>query len=197
MDENRAIVAVLAGGQGQRIGGGKASAILGGRPLISYPLGAAAEVGLEAIVVAKPATTLPPLQVRVVLEPELPMHPLCGAIAALEFALESSPASAVVLLACDMPFLTGDLLAWLAGLEGTAMAEVDGRAQPLLARCPPVQIIPLRESLAEGLSLTAAMGALAPQMLREGELSAFGGPERLCFNVNSPEDLKTAEGWLS
>lgn len=197
MDENRAIVAVLAGGQGRRIGGGKASAMLSGRPLISYPLGAAGEAGLEAVVVAKPATALPPLQERVVLEHELPMHPLCGVIAALEFASESSVASAVVLLACDMPFLTGDLLAWLAELEGTAMAEVGGRAQPLLTRCPTAQITPLRESLAEGLSLTAAMGALAPRMLGEEELSAFGSPERLCFNVNSPEDLRRAEGWLS
>jgi molybdenum cofactor guanylyltransferase len=197
VDENRAIVAVLAGGQGRRMGGGKASAMLGGRPLISYPLSAAREAGLEAIVVAKPATTLPPLQERVVFEPALPAHPLCGVIAALEFASESSAGSAVVLLACDMPFLTGALLEWLAGLEGTAMAEVDGRPQPLLARCLPTQSGELRESLTDGAPLTAAMERLAPQMLGDEELSAFGSPDRLCFNVNSPEDLQSAEGWLS
>lgn len=197
MEENRAIVAVLAGGQGRRMGGMKASAMLGGRSLISYPLRAAGEAELEAIVVAKPATTLPPLQEQVVLEPEIPTHPLCGVIAALEFASESSAESAVVLLACDMPFLTADLLAWMAGLEGTAMAEVGGRPQPLLARCVPAQSRELRDSLNEGTSLTAAMKRLAPQMLGDEELSAFGSPERLCFNVNSLEDLQSAERWLA
>lgn len=179
------------------MGGGKASAMLGGRPLISYPLRAAREAGLEAIVVAKPATGLPPLRERVVLEPALPAHPLCGVIAALEFASKPSGGSAVVLLACDMPFLTADLLAWLAELEGTAMAEVDGRPQPLLARCLPAQSRELCESLNEGASLTVALGRLAPQMLGDEELGVFGSPERLCFNVNSPEDLQSAEGWLS
>ena len=35
-------VAVLAGGRGSRIGGDKALVQLGGRPLIAYPLAAAA-----------------------------------------------------------------------------------------------------------------------------------------------------------
>jgi molybdopterin-guanine dinucleotide biosynthesis protein A len=197
VDETSTIVAVIAGGQGQRMGGAKASALLAGRPLISYPLSAARAAGLEAIVVAKPATKLPRLQEQVVLEPELPVHPLCGVIAALEYASESTSARAVVLLACDMPFLTGPLLAWLAGSEGAAMAEVEGRAQPLLARCPTAQSAQLHEALAAGSSLTAAMERLAPQKLDERKLRAFGAPARLCFNVNSPEDLLRAEGWLA
>lgn len=47
---------VLAGGRGSRLGGAKATAELAGRPLISYPLAALAEAGLEAVVVAKPDT---------------------------------------------------------------------------------------------------------------------------------------------
>jgi molybdenum cofactor guanylyltransferase len=192
----RAIAAVLAGGQGARIGGEKALAVLGGRPLIERPLAAAREAGLEAVVIAKPSTRLPPLAEKVVHEPEEPRHPLCGVIAALELAASRSPAPAVLLLACDMPFLNGPLLAWLAELDGAAMAAVGGRSQPLLARCETEHLPALRRALAEQHPLRATIGELAPQIIDERELSSFGDPERLCFNVNDAEDLWLAESWL-
>lgn len=184
---------MLAGGRGERLGGAKAMTQLGGRPLIERPLDAARGAGLEAIVIAKRSTPLPPLSEQVHHEPESPRHPLCGAIAALEFAAARSPAPAVLLLACDMPFLTSPLLHWLAGLDGAAMAAVGGRPQPLLARCLPAQLPALRSALAAQLPLRDAMAALAPRVVNEQELSRFGDPERLCFNVNSPEDLETAK----
>jgi molybdopterin-guanine dinucleotide biosynthesis protein A len=196
MTEPRAIVAVLAGGRGERLGGNKAMALLGGRPLIERPLEAARGAGLEAIVVAKRSTPLPQLPERVHYEPESPHHPLCGVIAALEFAAERSPAPAVLLLACDMPFLTSPLLDWITGLDGVAMTAVGGWLQPLLARCVPQQLPALRTALSARRPLRAAMTELAPRIVDESELSRFGDPERLCFNVNSPEDLQVAETWV-
>jgi molybdopterin-guanine dinucleotide biosynthesis protein A len=192
----RAIVAVLAGGQGARIGGEKALAMLGGRPLIERPLAAARDAGLEAIVIAKRSTRLPLLAEQVVHEPEQPRHPLCGVVAALQLADSRSPAPAVLLLACDMPFLTGELLAWLAPLDGAAMVAIGGRAQPLLARCPSGHLPVLRRALAEQRPLRATIGELAPKIIDERELARFGDPERLCFNVNDAEDLRLAESWL-
>ncbi len=46
--------AVLAGGRGERLGGGKALVELGGRALIEYPLAALAGAGLETFVCVKP-----------------------------------------------------------------------------------------------------------------------------------------------
>lgn len=171
-------------------------ALLGGRPLIERPLEAARGAGLEAIVVAKRSTPLPPLPEQVHHEPETPRHPLCGVIAALELAAERSPTPAVLLLACDMPFLTSPLLDWLAGLDGAAMAEVGGRPQPLLSLCLPEHLPILRAALDEQHPLRDAMAALAPWIVDERELSRFGDPERLCFNVNGPSDLRTAGRWL-
>jgi molybdopterin-guanine dinucleotide biosynthesis protein A len=195
--EPEAIVAVLAGGRGERLGGAKPTVALGGRALICHPLAAAREAGLEAVVVAKPGTPLPDLSETVLHEPELPRHPLCGAIAALEHAAERVPAPAVVLLACDMPFVTGPLLRWLAtGVEGPAVAEVGGRPQPLLARYLPRDLPLLREVLAAERSLSSAISALEPRIVGEPELSRFGSPERLCFNVNDAVDLRRAEDWM-
>jgi molybdopterin-guanine dinucleotide biosynthesis protein A len=56
-----------------------------------------------------------------------------GPLAALAAAAPSAPTAALV-LACDMPFVTEDLLRWLAGCEGTAVPIVDQRIQPLCAR---------------------------------------------------------------
>lgn len=196
MPESRAVVAVLAGGRGERLGGNKAMALLGGRPLIERPLEAARGAGLEAIVIAKRSTALPPLREQVHYEPESPRHPLSGVIAALELAAERSPAPAVLLLACDMPFLTSPLLDWLAGLDDVAMVEVGGRPQPLLARCVTARLPSLRAALASERPLRDAIAALAPRIIDACNLSRFGDPDRLCFNVNSREDLRIAETWL-
>ena len=86
MGDQPPIAAVLAGGLGERLGGSKASATLAGRPLVEHPLGAAGEAGLEAIVVAKRSTVLPPLDVPVVYEPQRPQHPLLGVITAHNYS---------------------------------------------------------------------------------------------------------------
>ncbi|HEV7162787.1 MAG TPA: NTP transferase domain-containing protein [Solirubrobacteraceae bacterium] len=192
-----AIVAVLAGGRGRRLGGAKAAVPLAGRPLISYPLAAARAAGLEAVVVAKPDTPLPLLEAQVIFEPEQPLHPLCGVLAALEHAAAQRPPRAVVLSACDMPFLNGPLLEWLAEIDGPAMAQAGGRLQPLLARCEPEHRPALERALTERSSLTVAMSALDPRIVGSQELEPFGDPERLCFNVNDADELRLAESWLA
>ncbi len=194
-----AIVAVLAGGRGERIGGAKPTRELAGRPLIDYPLAAARAAGLQAIVVAKRDTELPPgLAERVIVEPDDPRHPLCGALAALEHAAQASPEEAVVLAGCDMPFLTGALLGWLAAaLEPAVMLEVEGRAQPLPARCSVANAPLLREGLVKEAPLGEVFQSLSPAIVGEQALAHFGDPRRLCFSVNSAEQLATAERWLS
>jgi molybdopterin-guanine dinucleotide biosynthesis protein A len=197
MRTDSAIVAVLAGGLGSRIGGAKATVELAGRPLLSHALDAARGSGLQTIVVAKPGTPLPELAEPIVLEPAAPSHPLCGVLAALDYAAESAGPADVVLSACDMPFLNGALLRWLGGLEGSAMARVDGRPQPLPARCTWAHRPVLADALARERPLSAALEELEPRIVGEQELSRFGSPQRLCFSVNDRGDLALAEEWLS
>jgi molybdopterin-guanine dinucleotide biosynthesis protein A len=186
-------VAILAGGLSTRLGRPKATAELAGRPLIDYPLAAAQAAGLEAVVVAKAGSDLPPLGVPVLIEPAEPQHPLCGVLAALR---ESG--RPVLAVACDMPFLAPDLLAWLASQpEPLVVAETDRGLQPLLARYDPV----LTDALELGLRREAAMqelvASLNPRAVGVRVLRRFGDPQRLCFNVNSPSDLARAERMLA
>jgi molybdenum cofactor guanylyltransferase len=197
------LVAVLAGGLGRRIGGAKAGAELAGRPLIHYPLDAAAEAGLAAVVVAKPDSELPPLRVPLVHEPQAPRHPLCGVLAALRYAAAAEMRSgdgrvrAVLAVACDMPFVSGALLARLASLGEPAVAVVDGRRQPLPALYLASDAPALQRAIGRRDSLRTTLAMLGARTLAERELRELGDPRRLFFSVNDARDLGLAREWLA
>jgi len=188
-----AFVAILAGGRSTRMGRPKPAVPLAGRPLIDYPIEAARSVGLEPWVIAKPDTDLPPLDCRIVHEPPEPVHPLCGIVAALDAAAPWP----IVAIGADMPFVEDKLIAWIASHLTTAVVEVDGRPQPLLARYGGEDLDPLRESLAREEPAQAGVSALDPQVLSEDALRRFGNPRILSFNVNTPADLAEAERILA
>ena len=167
-------VAVLAGGLGRRVGGGKPGVELAGRPLIAWPLAAAAEAGLEAIVVAKAATPLPAVAAPVWIEPDEPVHPLTG----LVHALERAGARDVIALGCDMPFVTAGALRALAGAPAPAGPE------PLLARYGAAQLPSLRAALAAQAPLRATFAELHP--------AAVAIDPACLRNVNTPADLRAA-----
>lgn len=187
--------AVLAGGRGSRLGGDKPGALLAGRPLVSYPVAAMLAAGLETVVVAKPDTSLPRLEVRVVHERQEPLHPLAGIIAALRHA-NGRP---VLVVGADMPMLSARVLRPLAFLVPRAPLLVPracGDLQPLCARYAPSLMRVLEAGLHAEAPLRRTIEALDPLVVEEGFIAARGDPGRLLFNVNTPEDLTLAAKWL-
>src|SRR5215208_2231990 len=135
------LAAVLAGGRGSRMRGPKPTIRLGGRALIEHPLGALRDAGLQTVVVAKPDSRLPVLDVAVWQEPDEPVHPLCGVLRALDGA--GAPAAGALLP-------RGGGSAWRGataprpapgrGARARATAAGRGRAAALRgSRAPPVQ----------------------------------------------------------
>jgi molybdopterin-guanine dinucleotide biosynthesis protein A len=184
--------AVLAGGRGRRLGGGKATALLAGRPLISYPLAAMGAAGLDAFVVTKPDTELPTLDCEVVLEPPEPSHPLVGIIAALRHA-----GRPVVVLAGDMPLASPTLLAALAGADEPLVVPAPGaQPEPLQARWSPELLPALEAALAREEPLRRTVAALSPRLIGDAELARFGDPARTFLNVNDAADLERAASQL-
>jgi molybdopterin-guanine dinucleotide biosynthesis protein A len=181
--------AVLAGGRGSRLRGAKPTAELAGRPLIAYPLAALAAAGIEAFVVAKPETDLPPLTVDVVTEPAEPTHPLAGIVAALRHA-----GRPIVVLGCDFPFAPPALLRALAEApEPLVVPAPGGDPQPLMARWSPELLPRLEGALEREEPLRRTVAALAARLLDDEELARFGEPARAFLNVNTPADLRAAE----
>lgn len=189
--QNAPIGAVLAGGLGRRLGGGKAVVELHGRPLLSYPVGVLQATLGEVAVVAKAGTELPELPgVAVWTEPQEPQHPLTGIV----HALDSAGDRAVLVAAGDLPFLTQALVRRVATADAhgrpAVVPRVGGQLQPLLARYEPAALAPLALQL-NGVSgpLTELVTALEPHVLELDDEEAF-------FNVNLPEDLLTATAMM-
>jgi molybdopterin-guanine dinucleotide biosynthesis protein A len=130
---------VLAGGRGRRLGGDKAVAVLGGRPLITHPLAAMRAVLAEVAIVAKHDTALPDGLggVAVWIEPDEPRHPLLGIV----HALRCARGRAVLVCAADLPFVTAGALRALATADAggapAVLAEGPDGTQPLLGRYEP------------------------------------------------------------
>jgi molybdopterin-guanine dinucleotide biosynthesis protein A len=156
------------------MGGAKAMAPFRGEPLVLRPLAAARAAGLEAVVVAKPGTELPP-DIPVWHESETVSHPLAGLVAALEHG-------PVVAVACDQPFVTAELLRALADHDGPALAAEN---EPFPGRYEPAQLPVLREALAAEASLRATLRRLDPPTL--------GAAPALVASVNTAQDLAAAE----
>src|SRR4051794_27806033 len=178
---------VLAGGAGRRIGGGKATRMLAGRPLASYPAAALSAVCEQVAIVGKAGEGVPDLGPGVELwddEPPEPRHPLTGIV----HALERAGGEPILVGAADMALVTPTALrALVAGGEG-AVAMGGGRRQPVLAISPPAWLRGLRAAPADA-PLTRTVEALDPIRV---EL-----PEALTRSVDTPEQLAAAEAELS
>jgi molybdopterin-guanine dinucleotide biosynthesis protein A len=172
------------------MGAGKATVMLGGRPLIAWPLDALRAVLGRIAVAAKPDTELPALpgQVEIWREPPAPRHPLCGIVEALHRAA----GEAVLVCAVDLPLVDAALVGVLAGAPAggslAVVAGAGGRLQPLLARYEAGALEPL-DTAAPDLPLTTTVMALEPRVI-EVDRAAL-------LNVNDRADLQRAEQALA
>lgn len=176
----RVVGAVLAGGAGRRLGGGKATVELQGRPLAAHAVGALRAVAAEVVVVAKPDTPLPALDVPVWHDDTADLHPRHGLVRALRGARGAT----VLALAVDLPLVEPGVLRALLADGGVALARAGGRPQPLCAAYPAAALAVLAGA-PPGEPLTATVARLAPAFVDV--------PERVLLNVNRPEDLRVAE----
>lgn len=178
---------VLAGGRGRRLGEPKMHAELDGTPLLQIALDHVADAGLPPVVVAKPASDLPPVSCPVLLEPAEPEHPLLGIVTALK---ELPEARGIVVHGGDLPFVPPALLRALAEAPGPLVPVAAGRPQPLVARYDREQLPALHAALAEDASITATVRGVPT--LDGVRLAALDPTGHAFLNVNTPEDLRRA-----
>lgn len=120
-----------------------------------------------------------------------------GAMAGLHTALQRAD-SGVVLLAVDLPRVPVALLQRLAGLVAGFDAVVPvgpGGPEPLCAAYGPACRDAVASCVARGdYKLTAFWPDVCVREVPSAELTAFGDPDTMFANVNTPEDYARTRG---
>ncbi len=189
--------AILAGGRARRFGGRDKGALHVGRmSIFDRQLAALRGVADRVLVVTGGDPT--PYQDRGI-EVVADLLPNAGALGGIYTALAAASSEHVLVLACDLPFLTASFLARLTGMASDRHDAVVPRSrdglQPLCAVYGRRLMLPIRQQVDAGKLKVADVLALArlrevgPDVLEECDPQG-----RLFFNVNSPAELEKANG---
>ena len=126
-------------------------------------------------------------------------HDKWGPLAGIEAALSKSNSEHCLMVACDLPFVTGKLFERLIGLtdhwDAIVPLQSDGRPQPLCAiyrrtHC----LIVARNAIADGEhSPRALLDQIQTRYVSFRELSDLEGSEYFFFNINTPENYEHAQ----
>jgi molybdopterin-guanine dinucleotide biosynthesis protein A len=159
--------------------------------LIARALGSVA--GRVSVVSSRPSSATHGLPVV----PDL--HEGRGAIGGLHAALASCEAEWAAVVSCDLPFITGALLARLASLRGdetdaVAPLQPDGRTQPLCALYASAECRAVAEELirTDELRPRALLRRVRTRRVAFDELADLNGAELFFLNVNTPSDFEHA-----
>jgi molybdopterin-guanine dinucleotide biosynthesis protein A len=183
---------ILAGGTARRLGGAqKALLTIGGVPIIERQIAALRPVADPLFIVAPDSGPYAHLGLRVVGD----RLAGCGALGGIYTAIVESPHERVVVVACDMPFISPELLRLMADASGAdiVVPRSPRGIEPLCAIYTRACAPSIRARLDRGM-LEASVMPEGMKVLEIGaETLAAHDPDGLLFvNVNTPHDYERA-----
>lgn len=189
--------AILAGGQSRRMGRDKASLQLGGQALIERVLAALRPLDCPSFIVARQAGDCAQLGLPVC--PDL--LPGAGPLGGLCTALHCASTPALLLLACDLPFLTPEFLRFLVESLGERQAAVPQSPEGLHPLCAAyaTSCLPAVERLLDQgeRRMHALCRQLDLRVLAPEEWQPFDPHGLLFANLNTPEEYQRAQQLLA
>lgn len=189
---------ILAGGASSRFGSPKGLARVGGARMIDRVADALREVTPELLLVANDPAAADWLPAVPRIADRLPGG---GGLSGVHAALAHAGGH-VVVVAWDMPFVTGPLLRalWRRCVDAGADACYPESASPVgmepFCACYAPSSMDVIETAVRAGDAGGARVARAlhrPAWMPAADVRAFGDPARLLFSVNSPADLARAE----
>ena len=195
------IAAIQAGGRSARMGADKAWLMIEGRPMIEHVLTAAQPVADHLVIVLHPKNPnlalYEELAAQWSAELLFDLHDYRGPLGGIETALQHSGNDEVVLmLACDLPFVTTEFLQLLDKIHQAEQADLtvplDAEERPqMLAAIYAKACLPHVTAMLAANELKAQLlqGRVLTRNVRWAEYSHLAAVERLLHNINSREDL--------
>ena len=185
--------AILAGGRARRLGGrDKSRLVIGGRTILARQFDVLQRVVTRIVIVANA-----PEQYADAGVPVLPdAVPGTGSLGGIYTALADAQGP-VLILACDMPFVTAPFLARVieAGREADiAIPRGHDGYQPLCANYAPACAGPLLRRIEQGaLKVVDLLADVRVRELGPDEIAPFDPDGLLLLNVNTADDVARAE----
>ena len=185
--------AILVGGHARRLGGiDKSALVVGSRSILDRQLSLLRELTPHVLIVAGQAPKTVAADTMVVTD----RIAGAGSLGGLYTALVDAPTEQVLVIACDMPFLTAPFLARLAecgkGVDAALPRDERGR-HPLCASYDRRIAGHLKARIDRGeLRVGDALAGLLVRELGPDELAPFDQDGRLLLNVNTPADYERA-----
>jgi molybdopterin-guanine dinucleotide biosynthesis protein A len=186
----------MAGGASQRLGRNKALERIGGKALIERVVDSLVPLTTEVlVVVAGPeqaaALRLPP-RVRVVSD----RYPGRGKLGGIFSGLDACAEAWSLVVACDMPFLNGELLRHLIEASSNVDAVVPllgGQVEPLHALYSKTCLAPMERMLRAGeLKIAPLFEAVRVRYVDETAIDRIDPRHLSFFNINTQADLEEA-----
>jgi molybdenum cofactor guanylyltransferase len=129
-----------------------------------------------------------------------PIHDLvpgCGPLGGLHAALTAARGNRVLLVACDMPFLSSPFVAYLLSLGDRAdivVPQSERGYHPLCAVYTTTCLAPAGGGGGGGrLKMRELLDTMRTHVVPVDDIRRFGDPDRLLANVNTPADYADLE----
>jgi molybdenum cofactor guanylyltransferase len=189
---------ILIGGKSSRMGVDKFSLVLNGKTFLEIAIETLRDFGNVAVVYS-------------------PSHPLTqtvltvqdiyknrGALSGIHSAFVHSKSDFTIILACDYPFVTVDLIEFLTNIAKTASEfdafapiQTDGRIQPLCAvykteTCCEI-LLEMLENEVDNYSVRDFLNRIKTRYIQFEEIKHLLNAENFFLNVNTPEDFDKAK----
>jgi molybdopterin-guanine dinucleotide biosynthesis protein A len=185
--------AILAGGRASRLGGlDKSQLVIDGRTILDRQLHVLRRCADRVIIIANDLARFADIGVPVFED----LVPDAGALGGIYTALAIAK-EPVLIVACDMPYLTAPFLTRV--LEAAQDADVavplaaDGY-HPLCACYTQACATPIRQRLDAGaLKVLDLFGDVHVRTIDPVEIAAFDPDGLLLLNINTPDDLARAQ----
>jgi molybdopterin-guanine dinucleotide biosynthesis protein A len=186
---NALTVAIQAGGKSTRMGRDKSFVPFQGRPMIEVVRDHVAGLGDELLLITNDPEPYAYLGLPTYSDIFVDHGPLGG----IHSALVNARSPHVLMVACDMPWLNRDLLAYLADLRDTADVIVprwQKYPEPLHAVYSKACLEPVEKQIEAGnLKITRFYNDVTIRFIDREEITRFDPQGRSFTNVNSPQDL--------